>query len=249
MRLKFSPLFYDDGSPCYFRAICLALFASCLILHVFLKDSQSQVVLSAEDHSVSANTTDKVINANGSQIDRISERVNANQAGLTQASNQVVTDQDDDKSSWSIFNAFKDRTESSAEKLLQNQRVLALTEMLDGASFLVACGDINASYKNCKFTFSDKVKANYSSQIVFKNDLFIISLKAKGQQSRDLCSQFIISSDGRYQAYDYNGNVNSECLLQLENNAESFISSRLSKQLKNTVSTDNSAGALSDNSI
>lgn len=41
IRWDFSPLYYDDGRPCYFRASCLALCAFCMLLSVALKDDSS----------------------------------------------------------------------------------------------------------------------------------------------------------------------------------------------------------------
>ena len=57
-RYKFSPLYYNDGSPCYVRAGCLAACACCMLLSVALKNpepnsdmavSESNLALAAVD--------------------------------------------------------------------------------------------------------------------------------------------------------------------------------------------------------
>lgn len=231
MRLKFSPLYYEDGSPCYFRAGCLALFATCLILHVFLKDnkidegefaSQSQVQVNQEQQSNMQSTMKR------------SDQFIVNKAVLTRdsSSNNVNATIEKGDNSWSLFNAFNDKENVDEQKALLIQRKQAVKELLDGASFLAACGNINSSYKSCRFNFSDKVKANYNSRIDASNDRFIIAIQAKGQQAKDLCQVFVINSEGAYQAYDYQGNVNNDCRLYMEENSESFITSQNSKARK-----------------
>lgn len=51
-KYKFSPLHNEDGSPCYFRASCLAIFAVSLIIHVVTKpsvDTQTNLVAEGQN--------------------------------------------------------------------------------------------------------------------------------------------------------------------------------------------------------
>lgn len=74
-RYKFSPLYYNDGSPCYVRAGCLAACACCMLLSVALKNpepnsdmavSESNLALAAVDAPQGAGVSSDVsIGANG----------------------------------------------------------------------------------------------------------------------------------------------------------------------------------------
>ena len=74
-RYKFSPLYYNDGSPCYVRAGCLAACACCMLLSVALKNpepnsdmavSESNLARAAVDAPQGAGVSSDVsIGANG----------------------------------------------------------------------------------------------------------------------------------------------------------------------------------------
>lgn len=178
MNWKFSPLFNEDGSTCYFRVTCLALAATCALLHVLFK----------------ALETPSIPNDSGSI--QLSEAVEA----------QPAFEQED--SSWSFFGEDKDR------KQMLQIRKLALTEINDGASYLAACGNINAGYVGCKYTFSEQLNPYYDANIEAAADGFIITLQAKGSQLKDDCSKFEINSEGYYAGFNKQGNRDQRCWLE-----------------------------------
>lgn len=135
---------------------------------------------------------------------------NSDTQSLADTQNEIdVWDEDD--SSWSLFGFSSD--ESKQKKALIANRKQALSELSDGAAFLSACGNINASFKKCRFSFSNKVKSNYESKVEAKSDSFNITLIAKGAQQKDPCNKFVVNSKGDYQAYDSNGMQNQKCFL------------------------------------
>lgn len=185
MNWKFSPLFNEDGSTCYFRVTCLALGATCALLHVFLK----------------ALTTPSLAPESGS-LDLSAQALESNQA-------QVATHTVEEERSWSLFG------DNSAKKQLLKIRRQALTEMNDSAAYLSACGNINAGYVGCKYQFSDEVKPYYDASIEAMADGFMITLQAKGTQLQDECSKFVINSEGYYEGFNKQGNIDKKCLLDV----------------------------------
>ena len=59
-RFRFAPLRYNDGTPCYFRAACLAVLALCLVAQGLVlgarKDAQSAQLAQAGENATSAQT-------------------------------------------------------------------------------------------------------------------------------------------------------------------------------------------------
>ena len=114
----------------------------------------------------------------------------------------------DSKSSWSLFG---NSEEKKKNKALMRNRQKALTALADGASFLNACGNINAGYGTCHLSFAADVTANYDSRIEAKRDSFSITLETKGAQRDDPCVKFVVNSQGQYWAFDRTGRENSKC--------------------------------------
>lgn len=180
MNWKFSPLFNEDGSTCYFRVTCLALAATCALLHVFLK--------ALSGHALAPESGD---------------------IHLAEQQQEASVDfSDEEDSSWSLFGM-----DSERKQLLQNRK-LALTEINDGASYLEACGNINAGYVGCKYTFSEKLSPFYNASIEAADDGFMITLEAKGEQLKDYCSRFVINSEGYFGGFNRQGNMDQKCSLE-----------------------------------
>ena len=262
IRWDFSPLYYDDGRPCYFRASCLALCAFCMLLSVALKDdsssadaqdllTQKQGTAGGVSLTASSNVT---VSSEGVILGSISDSSNLQMphgatlqhgeaassmvdaaaatsmaeadpnatsgvltADMIAKSNAIAEAQDneqilgDEDNGWSFFGLFDN--EHKVKKALMANRKLALDELVNGAAFLQSCGNINAGYLQCHFTFSQQVSSNYDSSIEAASDGFRIILVAKGEQLQDGCAKFVVDSTGVYQAFDAHGNVREKCLL------------------------------------
>lgn len=186
MQWKFSPLFNEDGTTCRFRVSCLALAATCALLHVFLK---AWAAPGAIPDSGDIQLTEQTV-----------ETMGANQVALT-------TSGVDESSSWSLFGDDQER------KQLLKVRKQALNEINDGAAYLAACGNINAGYVGCKYQFSETINPYYDAKIESAADGFMITLNAKGEQLKDDCSKFVINSEGYYAGFNKQGNIDQKCLM------------------------------------
>ncbi len=223
-------LFNEDGSVSHFRVSCLSIVALCLLLHVALKpnaDDAASVVQVAQSQSATA-TNIKVASSN--QIMPV--QGNSSRGSMTQANSNtklesinatpsttaedVILSKDDSdwedeevKSAWYMFGfGAKERKQ---KQLLAANRKQAVSEIIDGAAFLSACGNINSGYIGCRFSFSDKLKNNFDSTVEAVDDGFMLTLTAKGNQRNDRCTRFIVNSDGVYQAFDNTGALNNKC--------------------------------------
>lgn len=184
MNWKFSPLFNEDGSTCYFRVCCLALAGVCALLHVFLKAMTApEAAPDSGDLQLSAQSMAE--------------------------SAAVATVSEESSNSWSFFGEDKERRQ------LLKIRKMALTEINDSAAYLAACGNINAGYVGCKYTFSDQLNPYYDASIEAAADGFIITLQAKGEQLKDDCSKFVINSEGYYAGFNKQGHMDQKCLLEI----------------------------------
>lgn len=188
MNWKFSPLFNEDGSICYFRVICLALGAFCALLHVFLK-AWTAPALTPESGDL---------------------QLSAQSLDLNQVQTVSYAAAEEEDSAWSFFSS-----EEAAKKQLIKIRRQALTEMNDSAAYLSACGNINAGYVGCKYQFSDEVQPYYDASIEAMADGFMITLQAKGSQLQDDCAKFVINSEGYYEGFNKQGHIDKKCLLDI----------------------------------
>lgn len=223
-------LFNEDGSVSRFRVTCLSLCALSLLAHVALKPSTNEVadnVLIAQANnsnvanvSVSASNQLLPVQSATSRGSMTQANANTNLVSInsTQASNaeDVILSKDDSdweeeevKSAWYMF-GFGEKERKLKQQLAANRKE-AVTEIIDGAAFLSACGNINSGYIGCRFSFSDKLKNNYDSTVEAVDDGFMLTLTAKGNQRNDRCSRFIVNSDGVYQAFDNTGALNNKC--------------------------------------
>lgn len=194
---KFHPLYNYDGSPSYFRASLLAVFALSLIGHVCLKGA---VVESHGEQGLLgtiATTTTTTTTANSD-----------NWVGSDSKGGATLPD---DEQGWSFLGFSSD--EAKVHKKLLANRKQALLELSDGAAFLNSCGNINSGYIGCRFSFSKKVSPYYDSTIEAADDGFMITLVAKGEQQKDGCTKFVVNSEGLYQAFNGQGIENEQCFL------------------------------------
>ena len=249
----FSPLYNADGSRSYLRASMLAMFALSLIAHVGLKDSakndpgsQGGAVIIADSKNQTTGTFeafDRVPNGSSAagslhnggnniagQLDLAASGAGN---GAAQGSGGQVSGQDE---SWSLFGF--SGSEPEVDKATMAVRRQALSELSDGAAFLSSCGDINAGFKDCRFTFSNKVRPYYNAKIVAGPDNFTITLTARGKQLKDPCAKFVVSSRGEYMAFDSKGVIAEKCFM------DTVIAERiatLNSEVKAVTSNDNAA--------
>lgn len=188
MQWKFSPLFNDDGSTCRFRVSCLALAATCAVVHVFLKAFAAPVA---------------VPDTGDIQLTGQVEAAEVNQVALT-------TSGTEESSMWSLFSD----GDQEREQLLKIRKQ-ALNEINDSAAYLAACGNINAGYVGCKYQFSENINPYYEANIEAAGDGFMITLQAKGEQLKDDCSKFVINSEGYYAGFNKQGHMDQKCLLDV----------------------------------
>lgn len=217
-KLKFNPLYNEDGSPSYIRASLLAIFALSLILHVILKpsaiDNSSQGTI--EDLNITSGNT--VVHQSFDPFNKtaqvkptVGNMQNAsslsNNKALAESSSLVASEDE----GWSLLGF--DSQEAKENKQLVANRKQALKELSDGAAFINSCGNIKAAFTGCKFSFSKKVSPYYDSNIETVSNAFKITLVAKGEQQKDGCAKFIVNSDGLYQAFDARGIESQKCFL------------------------------------
>ena len=202
---KFNPLYNYDGSPSYFRAVLLALFALSLIAHVCLKTPSAT--------SNSALTLDGSLTASALQEEPEAESSTWTQGVSTDSQGHATLSATASEQSkgWS-FLGFSSEEAKVHQKLLANRKQ-ALLELSDGAAFLNSCGNINSGYIGCRFSFSKKVSPYYDSTIEAADDGFMITLVAKGEQQQDGCVKFVVNSEGLYQAFNLQGVENQQCFL------------------------------------
>lgn len=235
LKLKFSPLFYEDGSVCRFRVGCLAAAACCAVMHVALKavQEESYTTAAAEISSLQVSGSESYASSGILRINTISSSVPAETtersavnsdltgelsvAGQSEYDDIFSSEEIHDKSfvseiADSIGRLFGDK-ESEEKKRLLSVRKQALSELKDSVGFLSACGNINAGYMGCSYKFSDMVNANYHAGVESADDGFIVTLEAKGSQMKDPCRRFVVSSEGFYAAYNINGNSDSKCFV------------------------------------
>ena len=116
-----------------------------------------------------------------------------------------------DESSNPLTEIFSSKEEEAQKQRLE-LRTLALRELDDGAHFLTTCGNINAGFEGCRFEFSPEVLAAYDATVDAADDGFASTLKAKGAQAEDLCTEFGINSEGAVYARDKYGKEQRSCL-------------------------------------
>ncbi len=141
-------------------------------------------------------------------------------AVLRQERPQAPADTDDtalpaeSSAAGTALNAVFDDGQDEAQRQLLKRRALALSELNDGARFLSTCGNINAGFEGCRFEFSPEVLRFYDAQVEAADDGFSIVLKAKGEQSADLCAEIGISSGGQAYALDKDRHEQRSCLTE-----------------------------------
>lgn len=255
-RYKFSPLRYNDGSPCYFRAGCLAMLALCMLISAYLRESgygasaltadtsgasasaSASAAAAAASSSVTVSTA--TISTDSKAVINLASISDSQVHGATVSGSDAVSsisgdsaegvivpsvvdsayeetelaaasEEEEESSMWRFFSLFSD--EAKVKEFLLANRKRAISELADGAAFLTSCGTINSGFIGCRFEFSAKVSPYYDSSIEAADDGFMITLTAKGEQAKDICSKFIVNSEGVYQAFDQNGNISQRCLL------------------------------------
>lgn len=248
-RYKFSPLYYSDGSPCYFRASCLAVFAACLMLHVLLKpfsadteeQLQAQELMASNelylgDETPAAATMYDPAAASANNIYTAADRGYLAPESINQSAEVQTADVNFEDSSWSLFGFMSG--ENKEHKALLANRKKALNELIDGAAFLTSCGNINAGYVGCRFDLSKEIRPFYDASVEAADDGFLITLVAKGKQRQDPCSKFMVNSEGIYMAFDSSGHENLKC----------FANSEVSNQIVSINRAINSMGGNQDTS-
>lgn len=230
-------LFNHDGTVSRFRVSCLSLFALSLLLHVALKPNgtdyqdPSLVATRADATAQAVPVQTSVSRGSMSQGNESNNLMSMNSTQQTAAVDEEW-EEEEVKSAWYMF-GFGDEERKKKQQLAANRKAAA-SEIIDGAAFLSACGNINSGYIGCRFSFSEKIQKNFDSTVEAADDGFMLTLTAKGNQLSDRCSRFVVNSEGVYQAFDRNGALNNKCfgssiksseVLSIRNNEDQVHSS------------------------